>query len=215
MGDSPRAADTRARLLAGAVELVRAGGVDALTLRALGDHCGLSRGAPYRHFEDKDALVRALAAAGLRELTRRMARSARTTKGRGSPLRRAMEAYVRWATANPDWYRLTFQHKAATHAAGGNDPDLEDAAQVMLAFVTGLVAEAQASGDVPPGDPKQVVGILWAALHGAVDLHNAGHAKPDFDADLPRQVIDALTDLMGSSRVDPSNGRRGGARPPR
>jgi AcrR family transcriptional regulator len=196
MGESARATATRARLIHGAVELVGTGGQEALTLRALGDHCGLSRGAPYRHFEDKDALVRAVAAAGLVELTQRMARAARSAKGRGSPLQRAMQAYVRWATANPDWYRLTFQHKAATHAAGGHDPELESAAQAMLVFVTELVQASQAAGEVPPGDPKAVVGLLWSALHGSVDLHNSGHTKPDFQADLPTQVVDALADLL-------------------
>lgn len=196
MVESPRAAATRQKLIAGAVELVSTGGQDALTLRALGDHCGLSRGAPYRHFDDKDALVRAIAASGLDELTKKMSRAAKSSGRDEIPLRKAMQAYVRWATANPDWYSLTFQHRAATPASGVEDPELKDAALGLLGFVTHLVEEAQAAGDVPSGPPERIVGILWATLHGAVDLYNSGHAKPELETNTPRQVVDGLIELL-------------------
>ena len=157
---------------------MRTGGQDALTLRALGDHCGLSRGAPYRHFEDKDALVRAVAAAGLTELTKRMTRAARPAKDGTVPLRKAMQAYVKWATTNPDWYSITFQHRAATPASGVEDPELKAAALGLLSYVTSLVEQGQVVGDVPPGPPERVVGILWATLHGAVDLFNSATPNP-------------------------------------
>jgi AcrR family transcriptional regulator len=195
MGAPPRPTATRDRLIAGALELVASGGQEALTLRALGDHCGLSRGAPYRHFADKDALVHAIAAAGMAQLAQRMSRAARTAKGTGTPLGKAMHAYVRWARANPDWYALTFQHKAATNGAS-KAPELEEAAYGLLGLVTGLVEDAQAAGQVPAGPPIKVVGILWSTLHGAVDLASSGHAKPELETDLPHQVVDSLIDLL-------------------
>ncbi len=187
---------TRQRLIGGAIDLVASGGVEALTLRGLGEHCGLSRGAPYRHFTDKDALVRAIAADGFQGLTRRMQRAAR----RGdSPLRSAMRAYVDWALANPAWYALTFQSRAATPASGMTDPDLSAAALGLLDFVTELVLDSQKTGALPRGAPGPLVGVLWAALHGAVDLAQAGHAKKELGISAPREMVDHLIQLMAGA----------------
>jgi Bacterial regulatory proteins, tetR family len=43
-------------------ELLDSGGPDAVTLRGVGARAGVSRGAPYRHFADKESLLTAVAA---------------------------------------------------------------------------------------------------------------------------------------------------------
>lgn len=58
---SESAATTRRALLAAAAELLDRGGPDAVTLRAVGARAGVSRGAPYGHFEDKAHLLTVLA----------------------------------------------------------------------------------------------------------------------------------------------------------
>lgn len=52
---------TRQRLIAAAAALLDQGGADAVTLRAVGTLAGVSRGAPYGHFEDKAHLLTVLA----------------------------------------------------------------------------------------------------------------------------------------------------------
>ena len=61
-GDLPRA------LLAEAVRTIQRHGIAALTLRHVGATLGVSRNALYRHFANKDALLHAVAAEGLRLL---------------------------------------------------------------------------------------------------------------------------------------------------
>jgi AcrR family transcriptional regulator len=195
---------TRQRLVDAAIALVADGGEDALTLRALGERCGLSRQAPYRHFEDKDSLLRAMAAGGFRELTVWMGDAAGPRVGAGAGggggagLRRAMHAYVDWALANPAWYRLTFQNRAVTPASKRVDPELTEAAHGLLALVSELVVAAQRTGKMPPGPPKALVGVLWSTLHGAIDLALAGHAKPELGTATPHQVVDRLARIMAT-----------------
>lgn len=55
------AALTRRALLDAAAELLDLGGPEAVTLREVGARAGVSRGAPYRHFADKDSLPTAVA----------------------------------------------------------------------------------------------------------------------------------------------------------
>jgi AcrR family transcriptional regulator len=197
---SSRPADTPQRLVEAAIALVANGGLDALTLRALGERCGLSRQAPYRHFEDKDSLLRAVAAAGFRALTVRLREAASPDDGGPAlVLVPAMHAYVDWALANPAWYRLTFQNQAATPASGHVDPDLSDAALGLLTYVTELVATAQQAGEIPEGPPEPLVGVLWSTLHGAVDLALAGHAKAELDTATPHHVVDRLARIMATT----------------
>src|SRR3954471_17866859 len=56
------AAATRRALVGAAAELLDEGGPEAVTLRAVGARAGVSRGAPYGHFPDKDHLLAAVAA---------------------------------------------------------------------------------------------------------------------------------------------------------
>lgn len=58
---SKPAAITRRTLIAAAAELLDQSGPDAVTLRAVGARAGVSRGAPYGHFEDKAHLLTVLA----------------------------------------------------------------------------------------------------------------------------------------------------------
>ena len=189
---------TRERLIAGAIELLSRGGEDALTLRALGEHCGLSRGAPYRHFEDKDALIRAVAAAGMRQLTQKMRRAA--SPKCGDTLPPAMDAYITWAMRNPAWYGVTFRNEASAPAAGANDPELMAALSGLYELVAGLITEGQSAGVIPDVDPKALLGVLWSTLHGAIDLAQSGHTKTELAADHPRRVVADLLALVEGTR---------------
>lgn len=74
-----RVLSTREALLDAAAALLEREGLDGVTLRALGTAAGVSRGAPYRHFADKDDLLAAIATRGMRDL--RLAVTAAGQKG--------------------------------------------------------------------------------------------------------------------------------------
>lgn len=194
----PSAADpkvsTRDRLIGASLDLLREGGEDALSMRALGELSGLSRGAPYRHFEDKEALLRAIAAAGMVDLAARSARA--VGRARGSALAAAMRAYVSWGIENPDWYRVTFQSRSTGHREGPSDDGLKQAGGALLASFGELVVQAQAAGELPPGQPADIFGVLWSAMHGAVDLTLAGRGKAELGTADPRRLVDNLLALL-------------------
>ena len=60
--------DLRAACLRAAMELLEQDGAAGLSVRAVARHAGVSPGAPYRHYADRDALVSAVAAEGYRKL---------------------------------------------------------------------------------------------------------------------------------------------------
>ena len=59
---------TKERILDAAMGLLDAGGPGAVTLRAVGNAAGISQSAPYRHYQDKRALLEAMVRANLDQM---------------------------------------------------------------------------------------------------------------------------------------------------
>lgn len=185
----------RATLLAAASELLTKGGPDFVTLRAVGAAAGVSRTAPYRHFHDKDDLLSAVAAENLIFLADAMRRDAAGEAAAGTPLYRACLGYVRAAMQRPAHYRLVFGDFQIHNPSQA----LQDAADDCTQYLYEVVAEAQRDNILIAGDVREIAALLWATLHGLVDLTLAGHLREPRTVDgaeaTPRLVALALQDL--------------------
>jgi AcrR family transcriptional regulator len=182
---------TRDALIAAATRLLDEGGVQAVTLRAVGHHAGVSHNAPYKHFASKQALLAAIAAA---ELRRERDALAAIVTGKHSPesvLRAAIHQYVAWARNHPARFKLVFGKWSI------DSEELGVAAQAAQTILVGIVAEAQAAGALPAGDPVRLASLLRALAHGAADLASAGHlqaeGKGHASAD---ELVDDLLDYL-------------------
>lgn len=91
--------DLRATLLKAAAGILEKHGPDAISFRDLARGADVSHNAPYRHFADRRALLDALAEEGYAQLADAL---------RGKPWREQAIAYVRFALANPERFRLMF-----------------------------------------------------------------------------------------------------------
>jgi AcrR family transcriptional regulator len=180
------ATQTRDLLVAAAVKLLDAGGPAAVTLRAVGEAAGVSHNAPYKHFTNKEDLLAAVAS---RELAQQ-ARNIDNGKKLGGPaerLHKMMRSYVRWAVAYPERFKLTFGRWTEGTA------ELAEAASAATSGLVALVAEAQAAGELPAGDPERLAALLLSLAHGAADRAIGGHlsAKGKGHAD-PQDLVDDL-----------------------
>src|SRR5262249_38165738 len=95
--------DLRASVLRAASELLEKNGIDRLSLRDVARRAGVSHNAPYRHFPSRGALLEAMAAAGFERFANELAAAERA-----GGLRARGEAYVRFALAQPQLFRLMF-----------------------------------------------------------------------------------------------------------
>lgn len=180
---NPTSSDTRSRLMKAASELLSSGGPEAVTLRAVGTKAGLSRSAAYRHFDDKDGLLSAIAAENLELIGDQMRAGARSDNDGRTPLSGALLGYVEGAMARPAHYRLVFGDFQISNPS----KDLEQAATECTEFLYQLVGEGQRAGQIVSGDIREITALVWAAVHGLVDLTLAGHLRE------PRTVDGATT----------------------
>lgn len=187
--------NTRDALVESAARLLDGGGVEAVTLREVGRLVGVSHNAPYKHFAGKEALLAAIAARELEGLRAAFADSVRRERTPGEALRAVLHGYIEWAQRHPERFRLVFKSWTIESAELG-----EAAEQAQGAFVD-VVASAQESGDLPPGDPERLSSLLRALTHGAADLALAGHisAHGKGRADPGDLVDDLLGHLRGAA----------------
>lgn len=170
--------DLRAALLDVAAEMIAAGGIESVTLRALSERTGVSRTAPYRHFADKSVLLAAVAEEGFKRLLQHL----RAVEQReGDVLTRFQQmgvAYIQFAVENPTHYRLMFSHERAQHDA---HPGLAAAGKAVFdSLVTGIQA-CQAAGRMRAGDPRGLAYVAWATVHGLASLLIDGQLRAPGD----------------------------------
>lgn len=166
--------DLRVALIEAGMAVLRAGG--DLSLRALARAVGVSATAVYRHFPDKDALLKALAAEAFRVLAEDQRAASEAAGGGLAGFGATGAAYVRFALRNPALFRLVFAHPALSEEA-----DRDDNAMAML--------RANAEAFAPAGTDARVATLqAWSLAHGLAVLMLDGHVSAD-DA-----VIDAVID---------------------
>jgi AcrR family transcriptional regulator len=182
--------DLRAALVAAAIDLLRTGGAEALTLRAVARAAGVSQAAPYRHFADRRALVAAVAEEGFRALGAAMMAAIATSPGTMG-LKAVAEAYVRFGHEHPAEYRVMFGPEVART---DDLPSLRAEGRGVLEFVARGIGALQQAGVVGPGDPGLMAVTTWATLHGLVTLSLDGQTEgvaPALDV-----LVDEATRMM-------------------
>jgi AcrR family transcriptional regulator len=165
-------------LLAARELLAETQDADALTIRSVAERVGVSTPSIYLHFADKAALLDAVCEAVFADLDSLMQAAAAETQDPFEGLRLRGVAYVRFALANPEQYRLAMMTMPGRHDLGRTALMYEDI--VVGPTYTNLTDAVKRCIDVgvfaPGTDPETVATTLWAAAHGAVSLCLA---KPD------------------------------------
>jgi AcrR family transcriptional regulator len=164
------AAATRRALVDAAAELLDEGGPDAVTLRAVGARAGVSRGAPYGHFADKDQLLGAVATrswAAVGELLDALIGDPHRSPS--ERLERALAGLMEVGRRRPHTYALMFGRTT------GESPDA--LAAVSRTHDQFLTIVAAVTGD--PGRAGPIGALLMTSLHGIVAMENSGQLTPE------------------------------------
>ncbi|MEU8140140.1 TetR/AcrR family transcriptional regulator, partial [Streptodolium elevatio] len=154
---------------------------------------GVSTGAPYRHYADREALLSAVAAEGYRELTEQLA-AVHPSPATPDELADVAVAYVRFALGHPALFRVMFAEPC--------DPANEERANATAAikeYVRGIARAA-----FPHGDPEALSTMVWALVHGLAFLHLDGKldaSTPEVVAEHVRTTVHALFTATGAPRA--------------
>lgn len=156
--------DLRQTLIDAAAASIETHGVDALSLAALAKAAGVSQGAPYRHFADRQALLAAVAAKGFNDFIEQLGRAVGASR-KGTPLSRMANAYVAFGTQHAGLYQLMFASPVLKEAA----PDAELSVVARKSFQ--MLVDTLTHISNAQKRRRQALHI-WVALHGVVMLSN-------------------------------------------
>ncbi len=156
----------RQALLDEAARVLEGDGPAALSLRGLAKALGVSHAAPSHHFANRSLLVAELAADGYAGLADAM-EQAMADADPSRWLTEAGRAYIRFALAHPQRYRLMF----SSGVLADDCPPrlLEASARAYLALLTAVHRKAPA-GTSETYRMEQAEFGAWSVVHGAVML---------------------------------------------
>lgn len=182
-GDLPRA------MVQAAVRTIQKQGIDALTLRGVGDQLGVSRTALYRHFSSKQDLLLAVATEGFRTLRKELS-DAWERAGHGRAGFDAMGvAYIQFAVRHPSHYRVMFN--GGIRAVAPQHANDTDAFDVLLQ----AILELQHQWLVRRDDPRLLALYIWSVVHGVAMLALDGMLASPTEPEGNTGHLAALTDL--------------------
>lgn len=173
--------DLRAQLIAAAAELVETHGPDGFSVSEAARQAGVSSAAPYKHFRDRDEILRGVAAEAMGRLAVNMKQGAGSfADGSLEAVAAVGQAYIDFARTEPGIFRLVFGLTEGHEEA----PELLEKGRNCFA----VVAEASArflgqSSDDP--DALRRAYLLWAFVHGhsflTIDKKNKSSRTRDDD----------------------------------
>jgi AcrR family transcriptional regulator len=156
--------DLKRALIATAVKAIAKHGVDSVSLRELAARAGVSPGAPYHHFPNRDELLASIAAEGFARLEARLIAARDAAPDNASARLEALGlAYVTFAVSSPGYFRVMFHGVSKTF--GPTEAGLR-----AFHLLRDAVVACQEAGQAPQGDLTALVLIAWSAVHGFATL---------------------------------------------
>ena len=157
----------RENLIKSGEEIIEQKGLSALTLRAVARACGVSHMAPYSHFDDKDALLAAIAENGFRRMTLSMQKARDSYSSPFEKLLHVGMAYVIYACEKPGLFQLMFTsgiiHRCKFEA-------LSVAGQCAFSVCKSCVAEYVADENLTEDVLQLRALAMWSLVHGLSSL---------------------------------------------
>jgi AcrR family transcriptional regulator len=166
---------TDKRLIAAATALLDSGGEHAVTLRAVAQASGVSHNAPYKHFENRDALLAAVAIEDFAALGRAFTNAKKSKQSPTKKLMKGLRVMLDFSYKHRARYELLFSNPSIAAATG----ELKKTAGGAFYEFVEIVKECQAAGELPDVPGATVASLLFATMHGLIAIESSGgmHAE--------------------------------------
>jgi AcrR family transcriptional regulator len=175
--------DLPAALTAAAIELLDERGMERVTVREVARRAGVSPGAPFRHFADRQALLTAVADRILADFEEWQL--GQVAHVEGSLMYAFGLGFVRFAIRHPRRFELI-----KSRVFGGSQPtELHQRLSDIEQGLTDVIVADQKAGVLRPGDPA-IVGLAGqAVVYGLSQMITDGYLPPEKAEHLATQVL--------------------------
>lgn len=176
------------------LRLIQKNGSYDFSMRDISKNLGVSHGAPYKHFETKEALLASLAEAGFHKLTNQLEEVKNENyKNKLELLYKIAVMYIQFGTTNPEYYKLMY---GGIIQDAEMYPSLYEASvkcyNTFLETIESLMKSKQL---IPSSDSNLLTFYSWSLLHGLVSLAQDNRLNIAFreaNANNPQQLMEEL-----------------------
>jgi AcrR family transcriptional regulator len=162
----------RQALIDMAVTVAEETGKDIVSVREVARRLGVSSGAPFRHFPDREALMTAVAEEATMRLRLQVERD--LAAGPTAAIDRIKvlgRSFIQWALINPTQFKLVSSRRLFDFDSSASLPVHFGAVRRLT---MDLVAQAQAAGDLPAGSVAELALGLRALVYGLARMQTDG-----------------------------------------
>ena len=192
---------TRERIIEIALELASRDGLGGITIGALADYVGMSKGGLYAHFGSKEELQLQVLDTAIARFRADVVEPVLNEEAGLPRLRAILERWIRWDGQKRLPGGCPFVAFAAEldEQTGGARDALVAAYALWMAFLDRVVTEAVEAGDLPPStDPRLCAFLLQGIL---LSYHQASHLRRDPDArSTADRALESLLATLGATR---------------
>jgi AcrR family transcriptional regulator len=188
----------RESLIETGIELARTQGPDGVVLREVARRTGVSHNAAYRHFADREALLKAVAAAIQDRVAARMRGAPRR---HGSPALQARDrlravglGYIKFALDEPGWFTVAFF--GAGLPAVADEQFGASRAPPYRALVEAL-DDMVDTGMLTTRQRKNAEWPCWSTAHGFAELCLHGPLRNASRREVESLARRAIDDIVG------------------
>lgn len=192
----------RAAIIDAACRLFNKGGYEAVSMRRVAKNVGITAGALYRYFPDKQSLLLHVWEDDMRYAAEYVRGATFDVSSPVEKVRKTLLGYVRYWSDNPDHFRLLFglMHEPLDRS---DTPELfpGTSSTALYLEIREHLAQALARKKNAPESTDLAMQCLLSAVHGILALHGSASRFPTFDLqEMAAVTIDAM--LAGWGAID-------------
>lgn len=184
--------DTKQRLMNVTRQMIDNGGIDTVSMREIGKKMQLSRSAVYRHFKNKEDLLAAIVVENFEVLRKSISNLIKETDDPVKIVESILNNYYDFGLKNRDHYRLMFGREWNKEQY----PVVYAAAFKTFDTVVTFLAKAQEQKCIIGKPTKELTAMVYAFIHGLIELKFAGHEEPEKGLNDPHSLISSFLDMI-------------------
>ncbi|MTW11820.1 TetR family transcriptional regulator [Pseudoduganella eburnea] len=169
-------ATTQEKIVAAARQLFETEGAGAVSMRRVADAVGITPMAIYRHFTNREELLKHISDIAFEEVAQEWAARAQHPDLMHGLLH-SMENYLDYALQHPHLFDYSFS--VARDDARRFPEDFRARKSPTLNVVADMLEEGVRRGLLRECDPWDLAMVLWGQAHGLIALYRAGRFSYD------------------------------------
>lgn len=180
-------AEREQRIVAAARAIAEREGWEAVTVRRLAEEIEYSQPVLYSHFENRTAIVAAVAVEGFGETAEVLSKAAGAASGAAEAVEAVAQAYLDFALGHPALYEAMFVLPTDLRFAEAETrEELRAAFEALVAVVAPFCEDAEVAAET-----------FWAALHGLAELERSGRIRAGMRGERAALVVRAVIGVRG------------------